>query len=1261
MKRLRRALEFLAWAVFFAFAALVLALRFWFLPDIERYREDVAAAVSRSVGQTVRIGRIEAGWLGLHPLINLSDVRIHDRAGREALVLPAVENVVSWSSLAHGELRVKSLAIDKPRLAVRRDASGTFHVAGIPLAPGAGGGFADWLLSQDEIVVRNAEIEWIDQKRGAPPLALSELNLTLRNSGDEHSAGLAARTAPELGSKLELRAEFAGRAADPAAWSGRLYAALGYTDLAAWRAWIDYPWEVSQGQGAMRLWLTLRDGKLREATADVALTQVVARLGAELAPLELDSLQGRLQGRRLDGGYEFGGRGVAAAVAHGPSLAPTDFQLGWKPPAGGREEQGTARASAIDIEPLAQLSAALPVPAELRKHLAELAPRGRLTEASMEWSGALAAPQRFSVRARFSDLAIRAREKVPGFAGLDGAVEATEAKGRLVLASKNAELDLPRVFPEPPLALESLDGQVDWERQGERALSLRLSSVSFANEHLAGTAQGVYSYSGSGPGIIDLTASLSRADVSHIARYLPHASIIGKTTREWLVSGIIAGQAGDARLRLTGDLRDFPFVDPLRGQFLVTARIEKGVLNFSPGWPRIHDIDAELSFERDNMEIVGRLGTILGARLADVRVALPRLGKPMPQLAVSGQAEGETSGFLRFIQESPVRRMIKGFTDSMGAQGKGRLRLRLDLALGELAKSKVAGGYEFSANTVTLYPQLPPIERAGGSVSFTGSGFRLHDVNGRAFGGSVAFTGGTRPEGGVEVLAKGDATVGGAQTLFDHPWWRTLTGGSSYVATLGIDDDRVRIRFESSLRGVASSLPPPLGKASGEALPLRVDIIPLEGGARDRISVLLGRLAAAQIERRRDGETMAVQRTSIWLTPGKAPPRLPERPGTLIYGSLPAFDLDRWLPLASGGDAEPLAAAFDLKLGALDVSGKRINAVSLRATVEPGGWSATVSAAELAGDLAYRSEGGGKLTARLAHWRTPDDYPEATKAAIQPKDLPSLDFAAESFTWREKQVGRVELAAQRAGDEWRVERLTMTNADATLSAKGVWRGGAPSRTEVAFDLQAADAGQFLGRIGYANLVKGGKAQLRGSLAWDAEPAAIDYPSLSGEVRLQADDGQFLEIEPGLGKLVSLMSLQALPRRIVLDFRDVFSKGFQFDRISSSGYVERGVMAVKDFRMRGSSAQVEMTGDVDLARETQNLRVRVLPSLGDTASTLIGLANPLLAIPAVIAQQILKDPLGHIFAFDYAVTGSWADPKVDKLGVEARAADPASEK
>ena len=322
----------------------------------------------------------------------------------------------------------------------------------------------------------------------------------------------------------------------------------------------------------------------------------------------------------------------------------------------------------------------------------------------------------------------------------------------------------------------------------------------------------------------------------------------------------------------------------------------------------------------------------------------------------------------------------------------------------------------------------------------------------------------------------------------------------------------------------------------------------------------------------------------------------------------------------------------------------------MRGAVDAAGWSAMLTARELAGNLSHRS---GQLIARLTHLQVPEDYPGAKPQELsQPKDLPAVDLITERFIYHQKELGRVEVVAQPAGEDWRLEKLAWKSPEASLTGKGIWRPGSPSRTSADFELAAADCGKFLERVGYANLVKGGSARLQGSLAWNGDPLAIDYPSLSGHVQMQAEDGQFLEVDPGLGKLVSLMSLQALPRRLTLDFRDVFSKGFQFDRIAADAQINRGLMAIREFRMRGSAAQVEMSGEVDLANETQNLRVRVVPSLGDSASTVLAFLNPLLVFPAALAQRILKDPLGHIFAFDYSISGTWDDPKVAKMGVNA---------
>ena len=1241
MKRLWRILEVIAWAAFFSLAAAVLVLRYGLLPQAERLRPEIVARVTATVGRPVTIGRIEAEWLGLRPQINLSDVRIFDAEGREALVLPSVENILSWRSLAHGQLRLHALRVDGPKIAMRRDAAGAFYVAGIKLAVGQGDtSFSDWLLGQETIEIRNAEVEWLDEKRAAPVLKLAAINVRMTSEGDRHAFGLDARPPEVLGAKLEIRAELTGRSVGEAAgWSGQVYTELGYTDLAAWRPWFDYPVDVQKGEGAVRLWLTLDSGTLRQATADVALANFTAKLGAELPPLEVASITGRLQGRALPDGYQLTARTLALAPPDGTALAPVDFQLAWK------ADSGVLSANTLQLAPLAHFAESLPLPADIRKLALELEPRGQLGDFRFEWQGAIEAPAQYKARARFFDLGIKAREKVPGFARLAGNFEASEAGGRLTLQSRDAQLELPKVFPDPRLTFDILTGQLDWQREGS-GTKVGISSITFTNGDLSGNAFGSYAYTGEGPGLIDVSAVLNRADAKNLPHYLPLGALMGEATRQWLVQGILAGEASDVQVRLQGDLREFPFKDPARGQFLVKAHVQHGLLNYAEGWPQIEEIDAELAFEANHMEIAGKSGRIFGATVHDVKVGIADLFAA--KVLVSGQAQGPTMDFLKFLQSSPLKDSAGRFTDGMSASGDGRLRLKLELPLADLSKSKVAGDYELAGNQLTLFSFLPPMEEARAKVSFTDSSFAVRDAKGKIFGGDVAVSGGTRPRGNIEFVARGNAQPNLLAPLLDHPLLQHLSGSTPYTATVSIRGGQPRVVVESSLRGVDSALPAPLAKAATDPLPLRVDYAALENGARDRIVVSLSRVALAEIHRRRKGDDMEMRRAGVSLTPASQSVRLPEAPGVLVYGSLPALDMDRWRAVApSGGESLPLT--LELKLARVDMYAKRFNNIAVRAASDTSGWSAVVDADEIAGQVTYKSEGAGQLVARLLHFSVPASVENAVPGpAARTAELPSIDISAERFDLRGKPLGKVELVAQRSADDWRIDKGSIVNADGELNATGRWRGGVAPGSELTFNLNAVDIGKFLARTGYANMVAGGKADFSGTVGWQGELLKIDYPSLTGDLKLVAEDGQFLEIDPGIGKLISLMNLQALPRRITLDFRDVFSKGFKFDRIDAVSRIERGSMQLKEFRMSGPAADVAMSGQVDLQHETQNLKLRVIPSLGGTASTAVALVNPVAGVAAAIAQRVLKNPLGQIFAYEFQVSGSWIEPKVEKL-------------
>lgn len=300
------------------------------------------------------------------------------------------------------------------------------------------------------------------------------------------------------------------------------------------------------------------------------------------------------------------------------------------------------------------------------------------------------------------------------------------------------------------------------------------------------------------------------------------------------------------------------------------------------------------------------------------------------------------------------------------------------------------------------------------------------------------------------------------------------------------------------------------------------------------------------------------------------------------------------------------------------------------------------------------------MVARLKNLSMPNASPIKVGAGIsgllppapvqQEKDLPALDVVADNFVIYGKQLGKLELVAVQQEQNWSIEKLRIINPDSSLTADGIWQSRTvPPRIQVNVKLEANDIGKFLTRFGYPDGVKRGKGKLEGALSWSGGPQAIDYPSLSGNFKVEAQRGQFVKLEPGIGKLLGIMSLQALPRRITLDFRDVFSDGFEFDDISGNVRITRGVAVTDDLRIEGSAAKVAMSGDVNLTAETQILRVKVIPSLGQGVS-LAGsiLGGPVGGLAAMVVSKVLKDPFDQLASFEYLVTGTWADPSVVKL-------------
>ncbi|MDP1705807.1 MAG: AsmA-like C-terminal region-containing protein, partial [Sulfurimicrobium sp.] len=343
----------------------------------------------------------------------------------------------------------------------------------------------------------------------------------------------------------------------------------------------------------------------------------------------------------------------------------------------------------------------------------------------------------------------------------------------------------------------------------------------------------------------------------------------------------------------------------------------------------------------------------------------------------------------------------------------------------------------------------------------------------------------------------------------------------------------------------------------------------------------------------------------------------------------------------------------NLKLSVLDAFGKRFKDLSVNAWRQDEGWQAALESQEVNGIVNWKQVGSGKVRGRFKSLAVPPSAPPKLSepgTSVESTEYPSLDIIAENFSIRNNQLGRLELLAAPSGRDWRIEKLKLNTPETSLSLDGAWQDWLQQpKSRFNLHLETSDIGQLLERVGYPGSVKGGKAVLKGKLSWNGSPAEIHYPSLSGNMSLEAHRGQFLKIEPGLGKLLGILSLQALPRRITLDFRDVFSEGFAFDDIFVNVKADQGVVSGNDFKMDGPAAKVSMQGETNLAHETQNLRVRVVPVLGDTVSGAAAfLGGPVLGLTTLLVQKVLKDPIGQIVAYEYSITGTWDNPTVAKL-------------
>ena len=536
------------------------------------------------------------------------------------------------------------------------------------------------------------------------------------------------------------------------------------------------------------------------------------------------------------------------------------------------------------------------------------------------------------------------------------------------------------------------------------------------------------------------------------------------------------------------------------------------------------------------------------------------------------------------------------------------------------------------------------------------------------------------------------------------------SGSTSYLATVGLRGGVPDITVQSNLVGMTLALPAPLSKLAEVPLPLRLQVGPAREGValgnlplknQEQWQMSLGQVAALTLVRDIASSMPRVLRGAMALGSNAQEPMALPTQGVAARVAVGGLDVDAWATLFGGGDSpskrkNPGAPQFDLgpdylpntvQLQAREVnwSGHALHGVNLKATHAGPVWRAQVDATEFAGMVEYRqapvslaardSANAGRLYARLSRLTLGASAAQDVDSLLdeQPISIPALDVVVEDFELQGKKLGRLELEAVNQSSsvardtqrEWLLKRFNVSTPEAVLNASGSWRLQPPApgaaatlstdsmrdrrRTQLDFKLDIKDAGNLLARFGMKDVVRSGRGKIEGQVGWLGSPITLDYPSMRGSFNVNVEEGQFLKADPGIAKLLGVLSLQSLPRRLMFDFRDVFYEGFAFDFFRGDVAIAQGVARTGNLQMKGVTATVIMDGSADIAKETQAIRVVVVPEINaGSASLLTAAVNPVMGLSSFLAQLILRKPLIDANTKELYIDGSWLEPRITEV-------------
>ena len=849
-------------------------------------------------------------------------------------------------------------------------------------------------------------------------------------------------------------------------------------------------------------------------------------------------------------------------------------------------------------------------------------------------------------------------DKGPDISGLNARVQIAAGAGDAGIDGSSVTLDWPRIFRRP-LTVELSDCRVEVHWDENREWQFDLNRCKAHNEDISAFGRVRMASSENKPEV-DINVAMEYGDISRFGDYWPE-NVIKQRTLHWLRTSLLSGRVVQGRYSMTGDLDDFPFANH-RGRLQAIAEVEGADLKFADQWPRARQVKALAHFEGAGMRVEGEIGNTAGASVKKVTATIGNFKKPV--LDVAYETSTGIQQLVGYIRQTPLLDNLALDPDQFiltgGADIYGRLHTRLGQASEPL---QVTGAVQMKDVVFTDRVSGVELDTISGKLEYDREGLNASQLAAAYRDYPVT----------LDIVADWDADEVFRATLHGNlpvatvipddmqqrePLFRQASGNSDWdislsVASLaGSDERETWLALYSGLEGTAVDLPAPLNKPANASWPITVHY-PVRTENR-LLSVDIPGHVRLKMELSEEGARPVRAAVQLGGTVGE----LPADGLFILNGSAPVFDLDGWLGLVIDRFKQ------DEEIGGLSLQSAGVDAdqimifnrlfddVALTLNYQDEVITSEFDSTDIAGKVRYykNQEGSHSLTGEFERLMMPDPVAEGMTMETEPADLPEMHFFSKEFSYLGLNLGETRIEGYPVQNGFHLESVESQAPSLVFSARGDWlKDDQGERSDFDIHISSESLGGVLEAMDISSAMQGGQTLVHFDAWWQGPPAAFALERLNGEMDLSVVQGNILTANAGAGRMLGLLSLTELPRRLAMDFRDVFDEGFSFDEARGTMRLENGTSYTDDLILSSTAAEISIVGSTDLVAQTFDYEFAVRPGVSKTLPVIGAIAGgPAGAAAGLALQALLRESLGDAAEARYMIRGPWSDPLVEPV-------------